>query len=168
MSSSVWEDLGGLPMVSCEVCIGTGMVLVLVWHQSFCRGTVACLKHQHGSWFSIWKEAIRPIPKEDTYFCLSSLNGWPKSLLRSLVSSFFPLFSWMSRCSIKTSLTMILTVAPWTCFGFITQLCSAHRTAVVRKGEARWHYGPKRSCAASEQGEAVQVSWSKKPREFHR
>lgn len=84
------------------------------------------------------------------------------------MSNFFALFSCMSRQIVKTSLTIILAVAPWTSFCYTTQLCSAHRITEVRKREARWHYGPKRSCGAGEQEEDVQVIWSKKPLEFNR
>lgn len=57
---------------------------------------------------------------------------------------------------------------PWPFFCYIAQLCSAHGITEVRKREARWHYGPKGSCAAGEQSEAVQVIWSKKPLDFNK
>lgn len=70
--------------------------------------------------------------------------------------NFVPLFSYMSREIVKGidsyinngSLGLFLLLQLW--------IVSSRK--LLRSGEARWHYGPKRSCAAAaEQDEAVQV-----------
>lgn len=81
--------------------------------------------------------------------------------------NFVPLFSYTSREIVKGidsyinngSLGLFLLLQLW--------IVSSRK--LLRSGEARWHYGPKRSCAAAaEQDEAVQVIWSTTPLDFHR
>lgn len=156
MPSAMCKDLGTLSLLSCEVCIGIGMVPELFQGIGILpRASVRILI------FPFWRKAIRPIPKENTCFCL--IFGLSKrGLLSGSHNSAVCLDKW------PTNLKILLMISPWPFFCFITQLCSTHGITEVRKREARWHYGPKGSCAAGEQGEAVWVSWSRKPLEFNK